>query len=80
MLFNQVGTETIMPGGDRGMSSENHFAGNSRHGLVECETFFLHAIANSFEHREAAVALVQMKHSWSDAHGFQGAETADAEQ
>ena len=42
--------------------------------------FFLHAIVNRFENDESAVAFVEMQHAGRDAHRFQRAESADAEQ
>ncbi len=68
------------PGRHRGVGGEDDFAGNLVGGSVEVQAFFLHAIADRFEHGEAAVALVEVKNAGSDAHGLQGAKAADAEE
>ena len=44
------------------------------------EPFVLHAAANGFQHGEAAVAFVQVKHAGRDPHRLQRAEAAHAQQ
>ncbi len=80
MLFDQPRVEAIVPGGNRRMRGEDHFAGDARNGLVEIQSFFLHASSNRFEHGKSAVPFVQVQHAGRDAHGFQRAESAHAEQ
>ena len=62
------------------MGGEDHFARDAGHGFVKAQAFILHAVANRFQHRESAVPFVQMKNAGRDAHGFQRAEAADAQQ
>ena len=80
MLFNQIRAEAVVAGGHRRVRGEDDFAGDAVDGVVEIQAFFLHAIANRFEHRESAMAFVEMQHARRDAHRFQRAEAADAEQ
>ncbi len=80
VLFNQVGVKPVVPGRHRCVRGENHFSGNLARSGVEIQAFFNHAIANGLEDREAAVSLIQMKNSGRDAHGFESAKAADAEQ
>src|SRR5277367_5503336 len=64
----------------RGVGGKDHLAGNLMSSSVEAETFFVHAIANRFEHGETTVALVEVKDSGRNAHGSEGAKAAYAEQ
>src|SRR5437879_4271776 len=46
ILFDQIGTEAIVPGGDRGVSGEDDFARYAGHGDIEANALLLHAGAN----------------------------------
>ena len=80
MFFDEIGIEAVVAGGNGRVRGENDFARNTRHGGVERDAFFLHAGADGFEDDKAAVTFIQVHHAGADAHGFEGAETADAEQ
>ena len=80
VLFDEVGAEAVVAGGDGRVGGEDDFAGNLAGGGVEVEAFFFHAGADGFEDGEAAVAFVEMENAGRDAHGLERAEAADAEQ
>ena len=80
MLLDQIAVEPVMTGGHGRVGGEDHFARNLHGSGVEVQAFFLHAIADGFQHGEAAVALVEMEHAGRDAHGLEGTKAADAEQ
>jgi hypothetical protein len=79
VLFDQIGVEAIVAGGHGSVGGENHFPGNARHGLIEADALFFHALANRFEHRKSAVSFVQVKNAGRDAQRFQSAQAADAQ-
>ena len=80
MLFDQIRIEAIMAGGNRRVSGEDHFPRHARHRAFKADALFLHAAADRFQHRKSAVPFVQVKNARRDAHGFERAETADAQQ
>ena len=80
MLFDQIGIEAIVAGGHGSVGRKHHFTGNPRHGLLEADALFIHALANRFEHRKSAMPFVEVQDARSDAEGFQGAQAAHAEQ
>ena len=80
MLFDELGAEAVVAGGDGCVRGEDDLAGDLTGGVVEVHAFFEHASANGLEDCEAAVAFVEVKDSGSDAHGLEGAEAAYAEE
>ena len=80
MLLKQIGMKAIVTRRHRGMGGKDHLTGNLMGRGVEGQTFFLHAIANGFQHGKATVALVKVKDPGRDAHGFEGAKAAYAKQ
>ncbi len=72
MFFHQFGVEAIMAGGHWSVSGKDHFAGNPGHGLIKADSLILHATANGLQHREAAVAFVQVQNARRDAHRLGG--------
>ena len=80
VLLNQSGIEAVVPRGHRSVRGEHNFAGDSRNGGVKRDAFILHPHADRFQHGERAVAFVQMKHARRNPQGFQGAQSAHAQQ
>ncbi len=80
VLLNQIGMEPVVTRRHRGVGGEDHFPGNLMGGGVEVQAFFLHAIANRLQHGEPAVAFVEVENAGRNAHGLEGAKTADPEQ
>ena len=80
VLFDELGAEAVVAGGDGCVGGEDDLARDLAGGLVEGDAFFDHAIADGLEDCEAAVALVEVKDPGGDAHGLECAEAADAEE
>ena len=80
VLFDESYVEPVMARRHWCVSCECNFARDVGKGLVEVHAFLLHAGANGFEHREPAVAFVQVQNAGRDSHGFERAKTADAQQ
>ena len=59
VLFDQVGTEAVVAGGNGRVGGEDDFAWNLAGRGVKVDAFFFHAPADGFEHGETAVAFVQ---------------------
>jgi hypothetical protein len=57
VLFDQIGVEAIVAGGHGSVGGENHFAGNARHGLIEADAFFFHALRESLPARRIRCVL-----------------------
>ncbi len=74
VFLDQIGAESVMSCRHGRMRREHHFPAYARNSRIERNAFLLHAAANRFEHHEAAVSFVQMKHARRDAHRFQRAE------
>ena len=79
VLFDQIGIEAIMAGGHGSVGGEDHFPGNPRHGLLEADALFFHALANRFQDRKSAVPFVQVKNTRGDAKRFQSAQSTHAQ-
>ena len=47
---------------------------------MEVDALFFHPAANCLEHRESAVAFVQVQDARRNPHGLQGAKASDAQQ
>ena len=80
MLLHQLGVKPVVAGGHGGVGGENRLAGNAADSMIKVDSLTLHAVANRFQHGEPAVAFIQVQNAGGDAHGFEGAETADAQQ
>ena len=80
MLFHEPRIEAVVARRHRRVRGEHHFARDARHRRVERNALLLHPAANRFQHRESAVPFVQMQHARRDPHGFQRAESANAQQ
>ena len=80
VLFDEIGIEAIMAGGHGSVGGEDHFTGNPRHGLLEADALFFHALANGFEDHKCAMSFVQVQDARGDAERFQSAQTAHAKE
>jgi hypothetical protein len=80
VLLHQVGVEPVVTGGHRSVRSENRLPRNPADRMIETDSLALHAVANGFQNSEPAVTFIQVQNTGRDAHGFEGAETSDAEQ
>ena len=80
MLLDQTRVEAVMAGRNRRMRRKHNFAGDARNGAVEIQAFLFHAVSNRFEDGKPAVPFVQVQNAGRDAHRFQSAEAADAQQ
>ncbi len=80
VLFDELGTEAVVAGGDGCVRGEDDLARDLAGGVVEVHALFVHAGANGFEDCEAAVAFVEVEDAGGDAHGLESAEAADAEE
>ena len=80
MLFDELRAEAVVAGGDGCVRGEDDLAWNLAGSVVEVHAFFDHASAYGLEDCEAAVAFVEVEDSGSDAHGFECAEAAYAEE
>src|SRR5579871_6817462 len=76
MLFDQVGVESIVSGGDGSVCGENNLAGDSRYRRVKSDAFVFHAHANRFQHRKGAVTFIQVQNAGSNAQRSQSSESA----
>ena len=57
MLFDQVGVEAVVAGGDGGVGGEDGVPGDFAEGFVEGQAVVGHALANDFERSERADGL-----------------------
>src|SRR5271168_5287528 len=80
MLFNQGGAEPVVAGRHRRVRREDNLTRDARHRLIEADSLFAHTAGYGFQNREAAVALVQVKHAGHNAQFLQCAKTSDAQQ
>ena len=80
VLLDEIAVEAIVTGGYWGVGGEDHFPRYVIGSSVEVQTFFLHAIADRFQHGEATVPLVEMEDAGGNAHGFECTKAADAEE
>src|SRR5262249_43781036 len=80
MLFDEIGAEAIVAGGNGSMRGEDNFARDLAGRGIEVESFFFHAGTNRLKNCETAVALVEMQDAWRDAHCFESTEAADTQE
>src|ERR1700733_3073101 len=80
VFLDKDGIEAVVARGNRWVRGEYDFARNLARRRHEVHTFFLHTATNGFENGEAAVTLVEVQNAGRDAHGPEGAKSADAEQ
>ena len=80
VLLDELGTEAVVAGGDRGMGREAGHGGHVAHGLAEGDLLGLHLGADHLQAGEGAVPLIQMDHGRGNPHRVQGSDAADAQQ
>ena len=80
MLLDQIGVEAVVTRRHRRVRRKDHLARNLARRGIKVDAFFLHTAAHRLEDGEAAVTLIQMQDSGSDAHRLQSAESANAQQ
>ena len=80
VLFHQFGVEPVVPGRHGCMRSKNYFSRYLAGRGVEVQSFFFHPASDCFEHRKAAVSLIQVQNARRNAHGLQRAKASHAKQ
>ena len=60
MLFDEIGVEAVVAGGDGRVGGEDRVVGDFAERFVERVAVIGHTLANHFERREGAVAFVEM--------------------
>src|SRR5258706_15031094 len=74
VLFDQIGIEAIMAGGNRSVGRGDYFTGNARHSRVKTDTFVFHAMTNRFKNCQRAASFVEVKDSRHDAKHLEGGQ------
>src|ERR1700761_5978621 len=80
VLLDEIAVKAIVTRRHRGVGGEDDLAGNLTRGAVEIQTFFLHAIANRFQDREATVSLIEVEDAGRNAHGLECTKATDAKE
>ena len=77
VLFDQLGAEAVVPGGDGSVRREGAHGRRLAQRLVERQVVFFHPLADDFEPGEGRVPFVHVDHARLDPHRRQGPHAAD---